>query len=327
MLMIVGALGGTTYLYVSDVFTGKTAATFEIIDAVNDTVTIRNSGTGSLASFNNVKIDGNDAVYRVSKQDSSLVGYWKMDEGSGSTIADSSGNMNTGNLTNMNTTGNATSGWNSTDCKFGNCMKFDGINDRIVVSHGNTLDFDNSTSFTLSFWLKYDALRRQFMFDTRGTGQDGWAIETSVAGTTISMGGRDDDSTGFPANGVSITDLGWHFYSFVLKRGVGLSIYKDGVLGNGPVLLTGIDNFTETSNFTIGDVAGGGFPCACLLDSVTVYRRALSEQEIKAEYDLGSQINSGEIATIKIYNQLSKGTHTLRLCTSSICNTAILTVQ
>ncbi|MBI2005267.1 MAG: hypothetical protein HYS80_00705, partial [Candidatus Aenigmarchaeota archaeon] len=64
-----------------------------------------------------------------------------------------------------------------------------------------------------------------------------------------------------------------------------------------------------------------------MIDEVKIYNRALSAQEIKAEYDIGSQINPGEIATMKIYNQLSKGTHTLRLCTASMCNTAILTIN
>lgn len=48
MLMIVIALGGTAYLYISGTFTGKTATTFEVIDAIGSTVAIRNSGTETI---------------------------------------------------------------------------------------------------------------------------------------------------------------------------------------------------------------------------------------------------------------------------------------
>lgn len=67
-----------------------------------------------------------------------------------------------------------------------------------------------------------------------------------------------------------------------------------------------------------------------IIDEVAIYNKALSESEIKQLHS-GKQLHSvlvspGQLATIKPLTELSKGTHTLRLCTSSMCNTALLTI-
>ena len=73
---------------------------------------------------------------------SNLVAYWKFDEGTGTTTADSSGNGNTGTLTN---------GPLWTAGRIGNALYFDGIDDNVTVPDSNSLDLSNS--FTLSAWV------------------------------------------------------------------------------------------------------------------------------------------------------------------------------
>src|SRR5262245_14905171 len=73
---------------------------------------------------------------------SGLVAYWKFDEGSGTTVADASGNGNKGTLVNEPL-------W--TAGRVGNALYFDGINDNITVPDSNSLDLSNS--FTLSAWV------------------------------------------------------------------------------------------------------------------------------------------------------------------------------
>src|SRR5262249_55893677 len=73
---------------------------------------------------------------------SGLVAYWKFDEGSGTTVSDSSGNSNTGTLVN---------GPLWTAGRVGNALYFDGIDDNITVPDSNSLDL--SGSFTLSAWV------------------------------------------------------------------------------------------------------------------------------------------------------------------------------
>ena len=73
---------------------------------------------------------------------SGLVAYWKFDEGSGTSVADSSGNGNTGTLT---------SGPVWTAGIAGNALYFDGIDDNVTVLDSNSLDL--SGPFTLSAWV------------------------------------------------------------------------------------------------------------------------------------------------------------------------------
>src|SRR5206468_9777237 len=73
---------------------------------------------------------------------SGLIAYWKFDEGSGTTVADSSGNGNTGTLVNGPV-------W--TAGQVGNALFFDGIDDNITVPDSASLDL--SSSFTLSAWV------------------------------------------------------------------------------------------------------------------------------------------------------------------------------
>src|SRR5262249_44197272 len=63
--------------------------------------------------------------------------------GSGTTLADRSGNNNNGNLTNGPT-------W-TTNGKYGSALTFDGIDDRVVISDSNSLDL--TTQLTLEAWV------------------------------------------------------------------------------------------------------------------------------------------------------------------------------
>ncbi len=68
-------------------------------------------------------------------------GYWKFDEGSGTTASDSSGNSNTGTLTN----GPA---WATG--KYGSAVQFDGVDDYVVTAQN--VGITGSGARTLTFW-------------------------------------------------------------------------------------------------------------------------------------------------------------------------------
>lgn len=73
---------------------------------------------------------------------SGLVGQWLFDEGAGTTASDSSGNSNTGTLTNGPI-------WASG--KFGSALSFDGSNDYVLVADDDTLDI--TTAITIEAWI------------------------------------------------------------------------------------------------------------------------------------------------------------------------------
>jgi len=87
----------------------------------------------------------------------SQLAYWKLDEGSGSSINDSSGNSKNGTLG----TGNSSPTW--TVGRYGNGLKFDGSND--YVSVGSTVSNVNS----VSFWAKPSTTSQYFLDLDGGT--------------------------------------------------------------------------------------------------------------------------------------------------------------
>jgi len=68
-----------------------------------------------------------------------------------------------------------------------------------------------------------------------------------------------------------------------------------------------------------------------VIDEIALYDRALSHEEITSIYNnlVGTmnKINPGQNKIFKVASPtLSEGAHTLRLCTASACNTAVLTI-
>jgi len=74
----------------------------------------------------------------------SLVGAWGFEDGSGVSATDSSGNGNTGTLTNGPT-------WITTG-RFGKALSFNGINQNVTITDANSLHL--TQSFTISAWVQ-----------------------------------------------------------------------------------------------------------------------------------------------------------------------------
>ncbi|HYF51878.1 MAG TPA: PKD domain-containing protein [Planctomycetota bacterium] len=73
------------------------------------------------------------------------VGHWKLDEGSGTSAADSSGNNNTGTVN-----GGAT--WAAG--KVGGALSFDGIDDHVAVANAAVLEVGKAgADFTVAYWI------------------------------------------------------------------------------------------------------------------------------------------------------------------------------
>jgi len=99
--------------------------------------------------------------------DANLEGYWKLDEGTGSTANDSSGNNNDGTITGASwvqgtwdDSGNrnlgTVHGASLTTGKFGKCYSFDGTDDYIDCGSGNSLDITGN-EIALVVWIKAKA--------------------------------------------------------------------------------------------------------------------------------------------------------------------------
>jgi acylphosphatase len=95
----------------------------------------------SAVAVGDYNVDGNIDILAAGRPNG-LVGYWKLDENTGTSAADLSGNGNTGTLTSGPT-------WSTG--KFGAALSFDGVND--VVSMGNVMNIGTNNA-TFSAWIK-----------------------------------------------------------------------------------------------------------------------------------------------------------------------------
>ncbi len=131
------------------------------ISEFNLTSTATANYTGSSLNSTDFNVSKSTPILALSQNNSfptgsGLVGYWSFDENTSATAYDSSGKNNDGTLTDMGTGVSATSGHNTTDCKFGNCLVFDGVNDYVDVGAGSALNM--TEAFTLSAWINPRAM-------------------------------------------------------------------------------------------------------------------------------------------------------------------------
>jgi len=209
------------------------------------------------------------AVARVTDaQDASLVGRWNLDEGSGTTVFDSSGYDNHGTF-------HSNPEWITG--QLGGALKFDGLDDYVEIQDAEELNPEN---FTIAFWVNPIDMDRVQITIAKKT-------QTNVGGysfniTSIAVGSR---------HWIQINGA-WANVTFSYVQGVWqhVAVTYDGtaIKGhlNGQLMATteapgSLDNDSGVLRFgaeprdTVSSYYNG------LLDDVQMYDRALTEAEIQ----------------------------------------------
>ncbi len=224
------------------------------------------------------------AVLAVSLASGDLVAHWKLDDASGTSAADSSGNGNTGTLS-----GGAA--W--TTGKLGGAVSFDGSDDLITVP--NSASWNSAyNKYTVAFWVKVNAVGdykgavtvgnwngQTLSFYTIG---NSWQFFITTAGGT----------NGWMCGGVSphlgyLTNLDSQFHHIVLVLDVPSStgsFYSDGILIAQDIYIDGLMALGDNSFFLGG--FGESNRLACALDDVRLYKKALSAAEVDALYHMAA---------------------------------------
>jgi len=203
----------------------------------------------------------------VSKQDSSLVGYWKFDEGSGTTAADSSGKGNDGTI----------SGAMWDIGKYGSALKFD---------TGNYVDLPNNLWYTTQ-------VSAFAWFKANGTPAGGYHIifggqelEISIPSSTGEIRTGVYTNQRYVSNhGSGLTDSKWHYIGFTFDGSTKKS-YIDGVFV-GEQAVSG----SLTYSFAYRRIGRFGssttYYANGTIDEVRIYNRALTPEEIWNHYARG----------------------------------------
>ena len=205
------------------------------------------------------------------------VGYWDMDEGSGLTINDKSGNGNDGTI----------SGATWTEGKYGSALSFDGVND--VVNAGNGASLNITKEITVGLWIKRNNL------DT--VVNRGIIAKDGVGGYVLSLNyGTADHKITYVSPNVgtaktvsTIDDTEWHYVACTVNESENaLKLYIDGKLDASYAKIgTLAANATSLLIGRRSDYFNG------LIDDVRIYDYARTEEEIRLDYNAGMATHLG----------------------------------
>jgi hypothetical protein len=229
------------------------------------------------------------------------------------------GNFTAGVLNNITYEGNVTNitqstlkyvqdiGW--TDGKFGKALSFDGIDDYVLIPKSASLDI--TEKITLTVWFKLHELpsvagHRMDIYSMSGGGITVYVDTDNKLHFDVNIGG----TWYVLASPTVLSKDVWYYVTGVYDQ-TKQKIYINGVLD------------TETSRtglLTISpyDRALGRHPVSNvyyfkgIIDEVRIYNRALSEEEIKAHYQAGSDFNTTLNDTgLVLYLRFNEGSGTL----------------
>ncbi len=229
-----------------------------------------------------------------------LVGHWTFDgkDTTNTTVTDLSGQGNTGTFTNFTRATNATAG------KLGQGMNFDGTNDYVNVP-GVPLP---TGDFTYSLWTNLDSNTDEILaMASDGTGGNEffiWVSSTNKLVVAVDNVTLSDSTASVPT--------GTWTYITVVRSGSSVTYYLNGVAdssrsGAGTLnfgscqLLLGADNDTSGCVASLGNWLDGR------LDDVRIYNRALSANEVKQLYNLGSAKAQASSVTLQQGTTLASG--------------------
>ena len=217
------------------------------------------------------------ALFPTPTIDPGLAGYWKFDEETGNTVADSSGKGNNGT-------------WNGTgsywaDGKIGKAGNFNGVDNyvRLKALTGSSVDIDTNP-VSISVWINTNSVTSQKAILFRGT-SDGIGAGGEGYGVWVNSNGKINAGSAAGGNFDSVDTISantW-YHIVAITNGTNSKIYINGI----DKTPTGVNISIVPSNkdLIIGaarnksDTAFGKF-FSGKIDNVRIYNYALSPQQV-----------------------------------------------
>jgi hypothetical protein len=198
-----------------------------------------------------------------------IVGYWALNGNAN----DQSGNGNNGNQINVQLATN----------RFGEANKasfFNGISSRILT---NSINSNNWSGLTITYWCKQNTLTSGQVFDFRSSNQNDVASYHQGGNTTANNYNAQINNSTFINSNTNLDTGSWDNITITQNYSTNkFSIYVNGVLKNTaiatPFLLTSpyLNIGSRSSSAGISNYFKG------YLDDIAIWKRALSEEEIKS---------------------------------------------
>ncbi len=221
------------------------------------------------------------------------VGYWKMDEGYGTSAYDSGTLLKTLTL--------STASWTNSG-KFGKAWNGTGA---LWLSRADDPDFDFAAAddFSISLWVKSDSATNpaaaEYLVDKEAG--IGYAVYFNTSGQLVF--GIDDDVTWTPDDTATAAtdfyDATWHYVTAAKTGTSKIAIYVDGVLRNENRNLTATGTLENSDTLTVGDqdATDDTDDFNGDIDELKIYRAALTAEEVKSDYNQGQSLVLGNLGT------------------------------
>ena len=249
---------------------------------VHDDLTDFNTGN----AMNRVKAVAGPKVQLENQElaaDVSTVGLWHMNETSGSTVTDFSGNGNNGTAT----------GTTIVDGKLDKARGFNGTSD--LINLGKNPSIKGSSQVTIEGWVYPTSLTNYFPIYFESNNTSGYTRLMLNIGTNgaLNLAGRDTDGTpayityATSATGLIATNKWYHVAGVYNADTDTHRVYINGidVTSSGNVTAASFPNTAPADDIYLGFATGGNYASGTL-DEIRLTKRALSIEEIKADASL-----------------------------------------
>lgn len=221
--------------------------------------------------------------------DPDLEGWWKLNDGSGTSAADATGNGNTGTIT-----GNPT--WGTGPNSNGDLV-FDGTGDLVTIANEANFDFETNTLFSITFWLKVNSSASgvDLLYSKNSAigNLPGYTVQADPDNQQVKaalvdiVGAAATTSSGI--NSVVLNT--WYFIAVTYdgsSTGAGLKIYVNAgtpATGSGSVGTSILNN----ADPVFGVKAGLGGDLWAELDDARIYTKQLTSGEVSTLNSAGAQ--------------------------------------
>ena len=257
------------------------------------------SDSDGYPDLNETQLGTDPSSYDSSPLANGLVGYWKFDETSGSTAADSSGNDYHAQLFGAS---DPSAVW--TTGKVGGAIQLDGSNHHLAIQTLNYNQAGQIPHVTTSVWVKTTQSSEGILmsFDR----SEYWRLAVGGDGSNagkIFFGSANGSGYVDVYGQTSISDGAWHHLAVTYSTSYGeVRVYLDGVLDHSQsahssqALGTGITRFgtfstnNEDSSFNTMESGSRSMRFSGLIDEARIYSRALSASEISILYNLANPV-------------------------------------
>lgn len=231
----------------------------------------------------------------------SQVGYWKMDEGYG-TVANNSGSG--GSALNGNFgIGNSAPTWTNNG-KFGKALSFDGVKNYAEVNS----NLDSQTSFSITAWIKPNTVAGSWHPILVNGLTNASGIMFTQLGDHMDLLIPSSNYEGIAGTTGELSANNWYYVAATYDGTVG-KLYLNGKMdasGNLTKVSSGGDTITLGASLNSkGSWSNTNFDG--IIDEVKVYNGALTDDEIKIDYNKGQALVMGDESLSVVGSQNSPG--------------------